>query len=219
MRSESGNVVLEVSNASSSHQTYSAFVGMSKDPLQAVQAAFYSLRATVQTFLPTSTPSISIAEDSMTALEQDDLKVYPVVRSRKVDDQPVAGTWYEQWMDCMGFCTWNSMGIDVSHDKIMEALQILHDNEIRIGLVIIDDGWQQVDANRRLLAFEANAKFPKGLKYTVDAIKEKFPYVKHVAVWHALLGYWHAFSPDGEIAKKYEIVKGSLYNEDAYLVR
>ncbi|KAK7202454.1 glycoside hydrolase superfamily [Myxozyma melibiosi] len=217
LQSGGGKILFEVSNTASGHQTFSAFVGVSRDPMQAVQTAFYSLRSNVQTLSPYSSQLLNSAVPGESSDQSVEPTVQPIVTSGGLS-RPVNGTWYEQWLDCMGFCTWNSMGIDVSHDKIMTALQSLEDAGIRVGLVIIDDGWQPTDSNRRLLAFEANEKFPNGLKFTVDSIKNKFPYVKHVAVWHALLGYWHGISPDGEIAKKYELTKGRLYNEDVYVV-
>lgn len=36
--------------------------------------------------------------------------------------------------------------------------------------------------------FEANPKgFPKGMKYAISNIREKYPEIKHIAVWHALV--------------------------------
>lgn len=38
----------------------------------------------------------------------------------------------------------------------------------------------------------------------VTKIRSRHPHIQHVAVWHALLGYWAGLSPDGNIAKKYK---------------
>lgn len=53
--------------------------------------------------------------------------------------------------------------------------------------------------------FEANKEgFPNGLKHTALTIRDKHPNIQHIAVWHALLGYWGGISPDGSIAKNYK---------------
>lgn len=83
----------------------------------------------------------------------------------------------------------------MSDQKLFDALDKLAANHINICNLIIDDNWQSVEehgegqANRRWLEFDAEPKhFPRGLKGTVDHIREKHPYINHVAVWHALFG-------------------------------
>ncbi|KAK9467762.1 glycoside hydrolase superfamily [Lipomyces arxii] len=214
MHSDEGKIVLDIDNACSEHKTYSVFVGISRDPYKAVQSALYSLRSFIQSYhgalIQDAEPEGPVESTVATTLVQ------PLVQ--KEDSQPVSGTWYEDWMDMFGFCTWNSMGIEVSHDKIMAALHDLDKSGIHVGLVIIDDGWQVTNQDRQIMRFEANERFPKGLKYTVDTIKQTFPYIRHVAVWHALLGYWGGVSPDGDLAKNYKLTKGKLYNQETYII-
>jgi hypothetical protein len=38
----------------------------------------------------------------------------------------------------------------------------------------------------------------------VTKIREKQPSIQHVAVWHAILGYWGGLARDGQIAKAYK---------------
>ena len=38
----------------------------------------------------------------------------------------------------------------------------------------------------------------------VSKIREKQPSIQHIAVWHAILGYWGGIAPDGKIAKAYK---------------
>ncbi|KAK9373625.1 glycoside hydrolase superfamily [Lipomyces chichibuensis] len=213
----SGNLWLNVLNDASGHRTFSTFVGVSKDPQKAVQAALYSLRTMIQSFRGVLTRSL-VPEDPA-ATDPD--RVESVEEHLVLSDgnpEPVLGTWYEQWMDLFGFCTWNSMGIEVSLEKVMKALQELHDRGIRVGIVILDDGWQVTNDKRQLMQFDANDRFPGGLKHTVSTIKSTFPYIKHVAVWHALLGYWNGIAPDGELGKKYNLTKCRVYNDDIYIV-
>ncbi|RYP03833.1 hypothetical protein DL764_004883 [Monosporascus ibericus] len=80
--------------------------------------------------------------------------------------------------------------------------------------LIIDDNWQDIDYHGESQyrhgwnAFEAQPKaFPNGLKDTVSRIRAKHSNIKHVAVWHALLGYWGGISPSGELAQDYETVE------------
>ncbi|KAK9371244.1 glycoside hydrolase superfamily [Lipomyces kononenkoae] len=216
---DSGNIWLNVLNGKSEQQTFSTFVGVSKDPQKAVQAAFFSLRTTVQSFAGVLTQSLVPEDPASTdsALVKCS-SVHPAVRDGNSEPGPVLGTWNEQWMDLFGFCTWNSMGIEVSLEKVMKTLQDLHDRGIRVGVVILDDGWQVTNEKRQLMQFDANERFPGGLKHTVSTIKSTFPYIQHVAVWHALLGYWNGIAPDGELGKKYSLTKCRAYNDDIYII-
>ncbi|RYP41097.1 hypothetical protein DL767_001258 [Monosporascus sp. MG133] len=80
--------------------------------------------------------------------------------------------------------------------------------------LIIDDNWQDIDYHGQSQyrhgwnSFEAQPKaFPNGLKGTVSRIRAKHSDIKHVAVWHALLGYWGGISPSGKLAQDYETVE------------
>lgn len=140
--------------------------------------------------------------------------------------------WMENWYDGLGFCrsqaasfaeavltqlsagTWNALGQRLTDEKIFGALDNLARNGIKISSLIIDDNWQSIDYRGKgqfehgWVDFEAEpTAFPKGLKGTVSHIREKNPWIKHVAVWHALLGYWGGIAPDGKIAKTYETIK------------
>lgn len=53
--------------------------------------------------------------------------------------------------------------------------------------------------------FEADENaFPDGLKQTVSKIRDEHHNIQHIAVWHAILGYWGGIAPDGEIANTYK---------------
>ncbi|GAW21232.1 hypothetical protein ANO14919_107500 [Xylariales sp. No.14919] len=127
--------------------------------------------------------------------------------------------WMQNWCDGLGYCTWNALGQRLTEDKIINAIKCLKDNNIRISYLIIDDNWQDVDYDgpnsnsygwRR---FEAEpTAFPSGLKHTVSQIRQILPSIEHVAVWHALLGYWGGISPHGGIAQQYQTVQVSREN-------
>ncbi|OAA44532.1 raffinose synthase Sip1 [Beauveria brongniartii RCEF 3172] len=129
----------------------------------------------------------------------------------RADFQP---KWRENWYDGLGYCTWNSLGQDLTEDKILEALKNLEESGISISNLIIDDNWQSIDASDQgatqagLLEFEANrAGFPSGLKSTVSKIRRTHRTIEHIFVWHALLGYWGGISPRGAIARSYKTTR------------
>ena len=102
----------------------------------------------------------------------------------------------------------------------MKAVDTLADNNISISSLIIDDNWQDIDykGNGQFQHgwndFEAEPKsFPKGLKSLISEIRSKHKNIQHIAVWHALLGYWAGIAPEGGIAKRYKTVE--VVREDA----
>lgn len=126
-------------------------------------------------------------------------------------DERIKPEWMENWYDGLTYCTWNALGQNLNQQKIFDALDTLKANDIGITNLIIDDNWQSLDNSgnsqfkRGMTEFEANKEgFPKGLKYTVTTIRDNHPNIKHVAVWHALFGYWGGISPNGTIAKEYK---------------
>ncbi|KAL8670601.1 MAG: hypothetical protein Q9168_004875, partial [Polycauliona sp. 1 TL-2023] len=126
-------------------------------------------------------------------------------------DKDVKAEWMENWYDGLTYCTWNALGQNLNEQKIFDALDILKEQGIQITNLIIDDNWQSVDNEgqsqfqRGWTDFEANKEgFPNGLKHTATTIRDRHPNIQHIAVWHALLGYWGAVSPTGNIAKNYK---------------
>ncbi|KAH3950293.1 hypothetical protein HBI81_245810 [Parastagonospora nodorum] len=121
--------------------------------------------------------------------------------------------WLENWYDGLAYCTWNGLGQNLTEEKIFDALDSLSKNEINISNLIIDDNWQSLTKgatqfDNGWIEFEANkAGFPRGLKATVGDIRTKHKHIKHIAVWHAIQGYWGGIAPDGKIAKEYKTVK------------
>ncbi|KAF6820798.1 raffinose synthase sip1 [Colletotrichum sojae] len=138
----------------------------------------------------------------------------------KAIEEGIKPEWMENWYDGLGFCTWNALGQRLTDEKVFDAMDKLAENNIKVTSLIIDDNWQTIDYKGHgqfqhgWCEFEAEPKaFPKGLKATVAHIREKHPHIQHIAVWHALLGYWAGISPDGKIAKEYKTVE--VIREDA----
>ena len=110
--------------------------------------------------------------------------------------------------------TWNSLGQRLTAEKIYTALDTLDENDITITSLIIDDNWQSIDYEgdgqfqHGWVDFEAEPNdFPDGLRDMVQKIRLKHHSIKHVAVWHALLGYWGGISPKGKLASKYKTIE------------
>ncbi|KAM0203533.1 hypothetical protein ACHAPI_000528 [Fusarium lateritium] len=128
--------------------------------------------------------------------------------------------WLEYWFDGLGFCTWNALGQRLTEQKIFDALDKLKEHSIEVSSLIIDDNWQSIDYRGPSQFqygwndFEAEPKaFPRGLKATVSHVRENHPHIQHIAVWHALLGYWGGIAPDGKLAKTYKTIE--VTREDA----
>ncbi|KAJ2715855.1 hypothetical protein H4R19_000972 [Coemansia spiralis] len=110
----------------------------------------------------------------------------------------------------LGYCTWNAFYQAVDHDQIVSALRSLgaRADQPQPGWVLIDDGWQTVDAyggHGRLRDMHADErKFPGQLKRTVEVLTGLG--IRRVGVWHALWGYWGGIDPAGPLAQQYAVV-------------
>jgi hypothetical protein len=129
---------------------------------------------------------------------------------KSLTDSEVKPEWLEEWYDGLTYCTWNGLGQNLTAEKIEDALESLKKNGITITNLIIDDNWQSLaegptQFQRGWSRFEANSKgFPDGMKATTTFLRQKFSNLNHIAVWHAILGYWGGIDPNGEIAKTYK---------------
>ncbi|KAI0474025.1 glycoside hydrolase family 36 protein [Xylariaceae sp. FL0804] len=185
----SDRVVLHVrsDNDAPSHGLVLAAVG--DDFESALAAVIYHARSLVSVATEESSPSERLREP----------------------DGDVKPEWMENWYDGLGYCTWNALGQNLTDEKLLGAVDSLAKNEINISSIIIDDGWQDIDRDspdqyqRGWRGFEAEpGAFPRGLRDTVERIRSKHPAIQHVAVWHALLGYWGGISASGDLAKRYK---------------
>ncbi|GAV57293.1 Raffinose_syn domain-containing protein [Cephalotus follicularis] len=122
------------------------------------------------------------------------------------------------FLDWFGWCTWDAFYTDVTAEGVEEGLKSLSEGGTPPRFLIIDDGWQQIEAKEknpdcvvqegaqfasRLTGIKENTKFQKnspsneqvsGLKLVVDDAKQRHN-VKYVYVWHALAGYWGGVKP------------------------
>ncbi|KAF1982555.1 glycoside hydrolase family 36 protein [Aulographum hederae CBS 113979] len=188
-----GKVSINVRNDRETPGTARVLVAVSESFESANAAAMYHARRIV------------MAAQSASGENQEEMKA--------LEDSGFKPEWLENWYDGFAYCTWNGIGQALTEQKIFDALDALEKNDIHVSNLIIDDNWQSLDDNgaqpsKRWLEFEANKEgFPNGLKHTVKSLREKHRNIQHVAVWHALLGYWGAVSPHGKIAQDYKTRK------------
>ncbi|KAJ5964367.1 uncharacterized protein N7479_004243 [Penicillium vulpinum] len=197
---ENGEVVISAKSDNSEASKFHVLVSAAENFEVAMSAVVYEARKVVRPF---SDASHQNPEDSVPLSPPGDDIVL-------VEKDPSA-QWLSEWFDGLTYCTWNGLGQDLTEEKILHALDSLKTNGINIVNLIIDDGWQTNDNEgesqfkQGWKEFEAHSKgFPKGLKHTVEAIRRAHPNVEHVAVWHALFGYWGGISPDGDLAQKFK---------------
>lgn len=97
-----------------------------------------------------------------------------------------------------GWCTWDSLGRDVSEVAIIEKMEEFRAKHVPVSWVMIDDGWSYTDRDAEtLIGLDADSeRFPHGLAHTVNLLRERYG-VRHVGVWGAFQGYWNGLDSDG----------------------
>ncbi|CAK7226299.1 hypothetical protein SCUCBS95973_006154 [Sporothrix curviconia] len=192
--SHSDRLVLHVRSDSLKRETATVLVAVGDTFESANAAVMYHARSLVH--------QMAAAHDEATASE---------IQTLADEVQPA---WLENWYDGLGFCTWNALGQNLSEDKIVATVDELARQGIRIANLIIDDNWQSIDRAHpdgqfqyTWTRFEADPQqFPQGLKHAIQRIRTLHPTIEHVAVWHALLGYWGGLTPaaaGGALAQAY----------------
>ena len=188
-----GNVIAMSQNDREEEGQISLLAAVAKTPEAAIASVMYQAR--------------HLVADNNVSAEAKKLEV-----EQNLSDG-VKAQWMENWYDGLTYCTWNGLGQDLTEEKILQALADLKKQNINITNLIIDDNWQTLGkinegATQFDLGwsdFDANPKaFPHGLKHTATTIREKYPNIQHIAVWHAILGYWGAIDPNGKIAHSYK---------------
>lgn len=192
-----GNIIIKARNDSTEAQSSRVLVAVADSFEVANAAVWYHARKIVQSY--------GVAGDANVEIQRLMETVQPSDNANP--------EWFEEWYDGFTFCTWNALGQNLTAQKIHDALDDLAKENINITNLIIDDNWQSLGKGdsqftRGWTSFEANKEgFPDGMKSTTAAIRTRHPNIKHIAVWHAILGYWGGIDPEGEIAKNYKTIK------------
>lgn len=196
---DNGEVVIQARSDNTEVADFQVLAAVAENFEVAMSAVMYESRKIVRPYGTSTTesvdqPPLSPPGDDVVVLEKD-----PKIQ------------WLADWFDGLTYCTWNGLGQDLNEEKIINALDTMKAHGIHVVNLIIDDNWQSLDNEgesqfkRRWKQFEANPKaFPRGLKQTVETIRRSHPNIGHIAVWHALLGYWGGICPDGDLAKRYK---------------
>ncbi|KAJ5503355.1 Aldolase-type TIM barrel [Penicillium fimorum] len=197
---ENGEVVLSAKSDNSEASKFQVLVSAAENFEVAISAVVYEARKVVRPF----------ADASQLDLEDPDPLSPPGDDMVLVENDPSA-QWLSEWFDGLTYCTWNGLGQELTEEKILRALDSLKANGVNVTNLIIDDGWQANDNEgesqftQGWRQFEAHSKgFPRGLKHTVGAIRRAHSNIEHIAVWHALLGYWGGISPEGDLAQRFK---------------
>ena len=107
----------------------------------------------------------------------------------------------------LGWCSWNAYGHEVTGEKILRTVRSLNDKGVRLGFVLVDDGWLSVK-NDRLTAYGADAsKFPEGLAGLARRLRGEYG-VRHVGVWHTFQGYWSGVDRESEVGRAHALFDG-----------
>ncbi|GKZ64696.1 hypothetical protein AnigIFM50267_005767 [Aspergillus niger] len=195
---ENGEVIVKSLNDNAEPSTFQILASVAEDYEVAMSAIVYEARKLAR---PYAEQEASDTKRAPVSPPPDDIVVV---------EKDVKAQWMAEWYDGLTYCTWNGLGQDLTEEKILRGLDSLKSHGIQIANLIIDDNWQTLDDadsqfKRGWRQFEGNpAAFPKGFKQTIEAIRQKHPNVEHIAVWHAILGYWGGISAEGDLAKKYK---------------
>jgi len=103
------------------------------------------------------------------------------------------------FVDEFGWCTWNSFYAEVSHSKLREGFESFRSGGVEPRWLLLDGGWQSTrkmpTGENQLTAFEANEKFPDGLRATVKMAKKEYA-ITTFLVWHAMHGMVGGIAPE-----------------------
>lgn len=208
---DDGELMIKARSDNTEATKFHVLAAVAEDFEIAMSAVIYQSRKLVNPFDETADKPVNAPPDSPPS---DDFVM--VEKDPKMQ-------WLEEWVDGLTYCTWNGLGQDLSEEKILQALDTLKAHGINISSLILDDNWQSVDNEgesqfkRRWTQFEANTgAFPRGLKQAVQAIRQAHPNIGHIAIWHALFGYWGGISPDGELPKIYQTKEVEVKDPSPY---
>lgn len=138
---------------------------------------------------------------------------------------------YPALFDFLGWCTWDSMHIQVSQEGLLHKCREFQAKNIPVKWMILDDMWATVTdfygeehdhgknmielMHRSMLShFEADPKrFPQGLAACIAKIAD---FGIQTGIWHPTTGYWKGFDPKGE---GYRLLKDYLIRaSNGYIV-
>lgn len=202
-----GNVIIKGRNDRTEVGTARVLVAVAQTFEVANAAVFYHARKIVRSY------DVSSADEEVAQKWSEVKPEWLEVNRRNTHVALDVADISQEWYDGLTYCTWNGLGQNLTSKKILEALDSLSKENINITNLIIDDNWQSLSKGETQFVrgwsdFEANKDgFPEGIKATTSEIRKRHPNINHIAVWHAILGYWGGIDPDGWIAKNYKTIE------------
>ena len=202
---DDGTVIVEARSDNPESSKFSILASVSTDFEVAMSAVIYEARKLVQSL--TTGEETSDNSGSPVSVREPT----PTGEDAVLVEKDPSLQWLSEWYDGLSYCTWNSLGRELSEQRIVQALDSLKSYGVNIVNLIIDDNWQTLDRHgesqfrQGWKQFEANPDgFPHGLKKAIESIRSSHPSVHYIAVWHALLGYWGGISPEGDLVNRYK---------------
>jgi raffinose synthase len=112
------------------------------------------------------------------------------------------------FVDHLGWCSWDAFYSKVNERKFMSAMNSFEKGGLKPGFVILDDGWLE-NRGDLLCSFGPNReKFPNGIDLLTRKVKERYG-IKFFGIWHTLTGYWGGIDPNGELSKRFALLKSN----------
>lgn len=116
---------------------------------------------------------------------------------------------YPYMLEYLGWCSWDAFYQEVCEKGLLEKADEFNKLGLPVKWFMIDDGWFKAKDKSIMLSLEEDAeKFPQGLKWLVEELKEKYG-VKWTGVWHTLTAHWHGVEKNSQLA---EDMKEYLYS-------
>lgn len=135
------------------------------------------------------------------------LGLKPVFEEPETDnssaDHRNSKTWRnETWLDTLGWCSWNAYYQSVSAEGVQKSVsELVQQHNIQLGWIILDDGYEQITEDVRLIDFPADpTTFPDGLAGLTNFLRTQG--IQKIGIWHTMQGYWDGIDPD-TLGKRY----------------
>lgn len=171
--------------------------GTTSDPLLVAKSQGTTQRGTIALLVR--------GEELNTTLQlamQEALRLTGNLGKLRIDKPP-----FPPWLTRLGWESGIAFGNEVSHDEILAAVASFQEQGIRLGYVLIDEGWQELAPDGTLSGFGANTeRFPSGLQETTSELSRLG--IRKVGVWHSLMGGRNGVHTD--LAAHYALPHGPL---------
>ncbi len=111
-----------------------------------------------------------------------------------------------EFAELLGWCTWDAFYGSVDEEKVLMGLRSFKEADFPLGFMILDDGsWDTYYDNLNSIAVNSD-KFSDGLHGLIKTAKEQFG-IRIFGMWHCFEGYWGGIRADGELSKRYRLIK------------